>query len=57
MKIVMVGGGGACIVGANTLRVLGNPAQIDIYTRRDSTIYYPLMICFMRHLHGLRKRG
>ncbi len=41
MKIVMVGGGGACIVGANTLRVLGNPAQIDIYTRRDSTAYTP----------------
>jgi len=37
----MVGGGGACIVGANTLRVLGNPAQIDIYTRRDSTAYTP----------------
>ncbi|MBW2105883.1 MAG: FAD-dependent oxidoreductase [Deltaproteobacteria bacterium] len=41
MKIVMVGGGGACIVGANTLRVLGNPAQIDIYTRRDRTAYTP----------------
>jgi len=41
VKIVMVGGGGACIVGANTLRVLGNPAQIDIYTRRDSTAYTP----------------
>ncbi len=41
MKIVMVGGGGACIVGANTLRILGNPAQIDIYTRRDRTAYTP----------------
>ncbi len=41
MKIVMIGGGGACIVCANTLRVLGNPAQIDIYTRRDSTAYTP----------------
>jgi len=37
----MVGGGGACIVGANTLRILGNPAQIDIYTRRDRTAYTP----------------
>jgi NADPH-dependent 2,4-dienoyl-CoA reductase/sulfur reductase-like enzyme len=37
----MIGGGGACIVGANTLRVLGNPAQIDIYTRRDKTAYTP----------------
>ncbi|MFW6114986.1 MAG: FAD-dependent oxidoreductase [Thermodesulfobacteriota bacterium] len=41
MKIVMIGGGGACIVGANTLRVLGNPAQIDIYTRRYKTAYTP----------------
>ena len=41
MKIVMIGGGGACIVGANTLRVLGNKAQIDIYTRRDRTAYTP----------------
>jgi len=41
VKIVMVGGGGACIVGANTLRILGNPAQIDIYTRRDRTAYTP----------------
>jgi len=41
MKIVMIGGGGACIVCANTLRVLGNPAQIDIYTRRDRTAYTP----------------
>lgn len=37
----MIGGGGACIVCANTLRVLGNPAQIDIYTRRDETGYTP----------------
>lgn len=37
----MIGGGGACIVCANTLRVLGNPAQIDIYTRRDKTAYTP----------------
>ncbi len=37
----MIGGGGACIVCANTLRVLGNPAQIDIYTRRDRTAYTP----------------
>ena len=41
MKIVMIGGGGACIVGANTLRILGNPAQIDIYTRREKTAYTP----------------
>lgn len=41
MKIVMIGGGGACIVGANTLRVLGNDAQIDIYTRREKTAYTP----------------
>jgi NAD(P)H-nitrite reductase large subunit len=41
VKIVMIGGGGACIVCANTLRVLGNPAQIDIYTRRDRTAYTP----------------
>ncbi|MBW1674929.1 MAG: NAD(P)/FAD-dependent oxidoreductase, partial [Deltaproteobacteria bacterium] len=41
MKIVMIGGGGACIVGANTLRILGNPAQIDIYTKRDRTAYTP----------------
>jgi len=41
VKIVMIGGGGACIVGANTLRILGNPAQIDIYTRRDRTAYTP----------------
>jgi len=37
----MIGGGGACVVGANTLRILGNPAQIDIYTRRDRTAYTP----------------
>jgi len=41
VKIVMVGGGGACIVCANTLRLLGNPAQIDIYTRRERTAYTP----------------
>jgi len=41
VKIVMIGGGGACIVCANTLRVLGNPAQVDIYTRRDRTAYTP----------------
>ena len=41
MKIVMIGGGGASIVCANTLRVLGNQAQIDIYTRRDRTAYTP----------------
>ncbi len=41
VKIVMIGGGGACVVGANTLRILGNPAQIDIYTRRDRTAYTP----------------
>jgi len=41
MKVVMIGGGGASIVCANTLRVLGNPAQIDIYTRRDRTAYTP----------------
>jgi len=41
VKIVMIGGGGACIVCANTLRVLGNPAQIDIFTRRDETAYTP----------------
>ena len=41
MKIVMIGGGGACIVCANTLRVLKNTAQIDIYTRRDKTAYTP----------------
>ncbi len=41
MKIVMIGGGGASIVCANTLRVLGNKAQIDIYTRRDKTAYTP----------------
>lgn len=28
-------------MGANTLRVLGNQAQIDIYTRRDKTAYTP----------------
>ena len=41
MKIVMIGGGGACIVCANTLRILGNPAQIDIYTRRERVAYTP----------------
>jgi NAD(P)H-nitrite reductase large subunit len=41
VKVVMIGGGGACIVCGNTLRVLGNPAQIDIYTRRDRTAYTP----------------
>jgi len=41
VKIVMIGGGGACIVCANTLRLLGNRAQIDIYTRRDRTAYTP----------------
>jgi NADPH-dependent 2,4-dienoyl-CoA reductase/sulfur reductase-like enzyme len=41
VKIVMVGGGGACVVCANTLRVLGNQAQIDIYTRREVTAYTP----------------
>jgi NADPH-dependent 2,4-dienoyl-CoA reductase/sulfur reductase-like enzyme len=41
MKIVMIGGGGACIVGANTLRILGSKAQIDIYTRREKTAYTP----------------
>jgi len=37
----MIGGGGACIVCANTLRVLGNQTQIDIYTRRERTAYTP----------------
>jgi len=37
----MIGGGGAGIVCANTLRVLNNPAQIDIYTRRPKTAYTP----------------
>jgi len=37
----MIGGGGACIVCANTLRILGNPAQIDIYTKRNKTAYTP----------------
>jgi NADPH-dependent 2,4-dienoyl-CoA reductase/sulfur reductase-like enzyme len=37
----MVGGGGACVVCANTLRVLGNQGQIDIYTRREATAYTP----------------
>jgi NADH oxidase (H2O2-forming) len=41
MRIVMIGGGGASIVCANTLRVLGNREQIDIYTRRDRTAYTP----------------
>jgi len=41
MKIVMIGGGGACVVCGNTLRILGNKAQIDIYTRRDKTAYTP----------------
>jgi NADPH-dependent 2,4-dienoyl-CoA reductase/sulfur reductase-like enzyme len=41
MRIVMIGGGGASIVCANTLRVLGNAEQIDIYTRRDRTAYTP----------------
>jgi NADPH-dependent 2,4-dienoyl-CoA reductase/sulfur reductase-like enzyme len=41
MKIVMIGGGGASIVCANTLRILNNPAQIDIYTRRARTAYTP----------------
>jgi len=41
MKVVMIGGGGACIVCANTLRVLNSPAQIDIYTRRPRTAYTP----------------
>ncbi len=41
MKVVMIGGGGACIVCANTLRVLNNPAQIDIYTKRPRTAYTP----------------
>jgi len=37
----MIGGGGACIVCANTLRILGSRSQIDIYTRRDKTAYTP----------------
>ena len=37
----MIGGGGACNVCANTLRLLGNTAQIDIYTRRERTAYTP----------------
>jgi NADPH-dependent 2,4-dienoyl-CoA reductase/sulfur reductase-like enzyme len=41
MKIVMIGGGGASIVCANTLRLLGNEAQIDLYTRRRQTAYTP----------------
>ncbi|MDY6934477.1 MAG: FAD-dependent oxidoreductase [Spirochaetota bacterium] len=41
MKIIMVGGGGASIVCANTLRLLRNHAQIDIYTRRERTAYTP----------------
>ena len=47
MKIVMIGGGGACIVCANTLRLLDNPAQIDIYTRRDRTAYTPCEQAFV----------
>ncbi|MBN2108534.1 MAG: FAD-dependent oxidoreductase [Deltaproteobacteria bacterium] len=41
MKIVMIGGGGASIVCANTLRLLGSQAQIDLYTRREQTAYTP----------------
>lgn len=41
MKVVMIGGGGASIVCANTLRVLGNQADIEIYTRRERTAYTP----------------
>ncbi len=41
MKIVMVGGGGASIVCANTLRLLGNTSEIDIYTGRERTAYTP----------------
>jgi len=41
MNIVMIGGGGASIVCANTLRVLGNQAHIDLYTRREQTAYTP----------------
>ncbi len=41
MRIVMAGGGGASIVCANTLRLFGNKAQIDIYTKRENTGYTP----------------
>ena len=41
MKVVMIGGGGASIVCANTLRIMGSKASIDIYTRRDRTGYTP----------------
>ena len=51
MKIVMIGGGGASIVCGNTLRILGNKAQIDIYTRRDKTAYTPCEQPFvLRHV-------
>jgi len=41
MKVVMIGGGGASIVCANTLRIMGSKANIDMYTRRDRTGYTP----------------
>lgn len=51
MKIVMIGGGGACVVCGNTLRILGNKAQIDIFTRRDKTAYTPCEQPFvLRHI-------
>lgn len=47
MNIVMIGGGGASIVCANTLRLLGSQARIDLYTRREQTAYTPCEHPFM----------
>jgi NADH oxidase (H2O2-forming) len=39
MKIVMVGAGGGAIVASNTLRLLGNNAEIDLFSTRERVAY------------------
>jgi NADH oxidase (H2O2-forming) len=39
MKIVMVGVGGGAIVASNTLRLLGNNAEIDLFSTRERVAY------------------
>jgi NADH oxidase (H2O2-forming) len=39
MKIVMVGAGGGAIVASNTLRLLGNNAEIDLFSAREKVAY------------------
>jgi len=41
MKVVMIGTGGGAIVASNTLRLMGNDAQIDLFSTREKVAYTP----------------